>query len=259
MTKPKSFGGLGIRMTRNQNTTLLGKRVWDLIHLANQLWVSILTSKYLREGNLFMAKGRKGSISWNSISKVLEVLEDGFRIKLGDGNMWFWFDAWVVKELLAKRVSWVDIHDIHLKVKEVWVSPEWTFEECLCLALSKPGGINEGRLELDLEIEDNDKWLILPLVGFFIFVLKHRGIGVQEGFPRCETMPKALEHCLFSCIHSWALWLACGVNVARVPSSDVELLTWLRELIHTHGLLMPITMLTIWLAGNKLNFLALGF
>jgi len=127
------------------------------------------------------------------------------------------------------------------------------------LALSKPGGINEGRLELDLEIEDNDKWLILPLVGFFIFVLKHRGIGVQEGFPRCETMPKALEHCLFSCIHSWALWLACGVNVARVPSSDVELLTWLRELIHTHGLLMPITMLTIWLAGNKLNFLALGF
>lgn len=75
-----------------------------------------------------MAKGRKGSISWNSISKVLEVLEDGFRIKLGDGNMWFWFDAWVVKELLAKRVSWVDIHDIHLKVKEVWVSPEWTFE-----------------------------------------------------------------------------------------------------------------------------------
>ena len=128
MTKPKSFGGLGIRMTRNQNTTLLGKRVWDLIHLANQLWVSILTSKYLREGNLFMAKGRKGSISWNSISKVLEALEDGFRIKLGAGNMWFWFDAWVVKELLAKRVSWVDIHDIHLKVKEVWVSPEWTFE-----------------------------------------------------------------------------------------------------------------------------------
>jgi hypothetical protein len=37
LTKLKSQGGLGIRITRNLNIYLLGKHIWDILHQAQRL------------------------------------------------------------------------------------------------------------------------------------------------------------------------------------------------------------------------------
>jgi len=47
ITQPKSRGGLGIRKARASNISILGKHVWELIHNPDNLWVNLLSSKYL--------------------------------------------------------------------------------------------------------------------------------------------------------------------------------------------------------------------
>lgn len=43
ITKPKRHGGLGVRVARHQNIALLGKRIWDLLHEKEKLWVHMLS------------------------------------------------------------------------------------------------------------------------------------------------------------------------------------------------------------------------
>jgi len=77
ITEPKEGGGLRVRVARNHNINILGKLVWDLLHLNNQLWVSLLRDKYFLDENLFMAEGRKGSMTWNAIMKVMKHFQEG--------------------------------------------------------------------------------------------------------------------------------------------------------------------------------------
>lgn len=77
ITEPKEGGGLRVRVARNHNINILGKLVWDLLHLNNQLWVSLLRDKYFLDENLFMTEGRKGSMTWNAIMKVMKHFQEG--------------------------------------------------------------------------------------------------------------------------------------------------------------------------------------
>lgn len=45
--KPKKLGGLGIRPSRLQNTFLLGKLFWNILHSENNLCIPLLEIKYL--------------------------------------------------------------------------------------------------------------------------------------------------------------------------------------------------------------------
>lgn len=125
ITKPCRWGGHGVRMARKQNVALLGKLVWNLFACPDKLWVSLLSDKYLRNGSLLGSKKVKGSTTWNSIIKAWEVLKDGFLMKLGDGDTSFWYKPWLLKESLCEKVWMVDIHDIDLKIKDVFVNGEW--------------------------------------------------------------------------------------------------------------------------------------
>jgi len=49
VSSPKNLGGLGIRTTRETNTSLLGKLVWDMVQSSNKLWVRLLSNKYVGE------------------------------------------------------------------------------------------------------------------------------------------------------------------------------------------------------------------
>jgi hypothetical protein len=43
ITQPRRLGGLGIRIARLQNVSLLGKLVWEILNSPGKLWVKLFT------------------------------------------------------------------------------------------------------------------------------------------------------------------------------------------------------------------------
>lgn len=61
--------------------------------------------------------------------KALSVLEEGFQLKIGEGNTSLWYDPWVLKERLCDIVWAVNIHDVELKINDVFKEGEWKLEQ----------------------------------------------------------------------------------------------------------------------------------
>jgi len=121
ITKPRKLGGQGVRPARLQNTTLLGKLVWSFVQSNKKLCVSILAYKYLKEGNIFLEKAKTDSPIWNAILKTLDVLEDGFAYKIGDGDTNMWFHPWIAKHPHINVVQNISPDQLCLKIKDLWV------------------------------------------------------------------------------------------------------------------------------------------
>ncbi|PNX65320.1 hypothetical protein L195_g054480, partial [Trifolium pratense] len=121
ITKPKKLGGLGIRKAREANTSLLGKLVWNIHKNSDTLWVQVIKHKYLKEELLLTIKKKPGSVTWNAIMKALLALKDGFQFRLGDGKSSFWYTDWSGIGNLANHVLYVDIHDIEIRVRDVFI------------------------------------------------------------------------------------------------------------------------------------------
>ncbi|PNX58728.1 ribonuclease H, partial [Trifolium pratense] len=129
ITQPRRFGGLGVRIARFQNVSLLGKLVWEILHSPDKLWVKLFEERYLKGRLPFNNSVAGGSVVWNSMSKALTVLQDGFTFKIGDGNANFWYDSWVFKEKICSMIPFVAIQDTTVKINEVWSNGKWNLEE----------------------------------------------------------------------------------------------------------------------------------
>ncbi|PNY14872.1 ribonuclease H, partial [Trifolium pratense] len=128
ITQPRRLGGLGVRVSRLQNISLLGKLIWEILNSPDKLWVKLFEEKYLKGRLIFKASVSGGSVIWNSVAKSIQRLRDGFTIKIGDGNSNFWFDPWVFKENLGSMVPFVAIQDTSTKIKDVWYDGSWNFQ-----------------------------------------------------------------------------------------------------------------------------------
>ncbi|KAK2392667.1 hypothetical protein QL285_066003 [Trifolium repens] len=128
VTQPRRYGGLGVRIARGHNVSLLGKLIWEILTSPSKLWVRLFTEKYLKGRNIFNASVTGGSFVWNSVVKTLRLLKDGFSFKIGDGNTNFWFEPWLLKERLSTTVPFVAIQDTNMKVKDVWQNNSWHLE-----------------------------------------------------------------------------------------------------------------------------------
>lgn len=73
-------------------------------------------------------KSKRGSGVWNSILKATDVLKEGFQIKIGDGNTSIWYEPWVFKQWLCELVWAMDIHDLELRIKDIFIDGEWQLE-----------------------------------------------------------------------------------------------------------------------------------
>ncbi|XP_024632727.1 uncharacterized protein [Medicago truncatula] len=123
ITRPKSIGGLGIRSARDANICLLGKLVWDMVQSTNKLWVNLLAKKYSSGTSLLEANvNSNSSPSWFSIIRAKDILKTGYSWRAGAGTSSFWFSNWSSHGYLGSLVPIIDIHDIHLTVKDVLTS-----------------------------------------------------------------------------------------------------------------------------------------
>lgn len=128
ITKQKSYGGLCVHLSREANTTMLGKLVWDIHSGSDKLWVKLLKDKYIIDDSFFCAPKKYGSPVWNSIYKAKEVLRNGNTFMLGNGAFSFCYSSWTSFSKLSGHVAYVDIHDIDLCIKDVIQQGTWNLE-----------------------------------------------------------------------------------------------------------------------------------
>lgn len=86
IARSKKAGGLGVRISRFENTAMLGKLVWDIHQKSNKLWVEVVRSKYLGTNHILDIPSKNGSVTWNAIMKTRDAMREGFVFRLGDGS-----------------------------------------------------------------------------------------------------------------------------------------------------------------------------
>ncbi|KAJ1441912.1 Reverse transcriptase zinc-binding domain [Sesbania bispinosa] len=91
----------------------------------NKIWTNIFENKYLQGKHILDVRKKRGSYIWNSIMKARDELFHGFSFKLGDGASSFWFDNWSTGGALCEKVPFVNTHDLHIQVKDVWNGNNW--------------------------------------------------------------------------------------------------------------------------------------
>lgn len=82
--------------------------------------VEVLTHKYL--GNAFVLTCTPKPNAYptcRSIRKAVMVLRDGFKFRLGSGEIFFLYDAWLEEGPLCQLVDVVNISDTALRVKDL--------------------------------------------------------------------------------------------------------------------------------------------
>ncbi|KAG4401290.1 hypothetical protein AAZX31_07G220500 [Glycine max] len=158
VTKPMTQRGLGVRTARNTNTSLLGKHVWSLLHHQTKPWVALLSHKYLQHGSIFLSREYKRcSYTWLSITKAAELLEPGFRFRVGTGDMPVWYDRWNPNGFLCDMVDYVNIQDFNLTLKDVYENGMWLWNNMATIIPSQvPQEFNS--LFLNSTIADTVIW-----------------------------------------------------------------------------------------------------
>jgi hypothetical protein len=92
----KEFGGLGIINTQFFNEYLMTKWIWKLYKQKDSLWVRLLQTKYMRDGDFFKSNDSNGSQFWKCLHKVKHLFKWGAIHKVGNGaNTQFWNDVWL--------------------------------------------------------------------------------------------------------------------------------------------------------------------
>ncbi|KAK7269022.1 hypothetical protein RIF29_21737 [Crotalaria pallida] len=120
----------------------------------------ILISKYAPQGfNLFNCKS-DGSPTWRAINKAKQMLLSGFRLRVGAGDVSFFFDNWLRDEPLSRTVPWVATQDTALKVKDVWHHGSWHLESLYTILPFevKQEIINSGVM-VNAEVSDCITWI----------------------------------------------------------------------------------------------------
>ena len=95
-----------------------------MVQKTNKLWVNLLSNNYSSDHNFLHATAahRNCSPSWSSIIRAKNVLKSGYTWRAGSGNSSFWYTNWSYLGLLGTQVPFVDIHDLHLTVKDVFTT-----------------------------------------------------------------------------------------------------------------------------------------
>lgn len=160
IAKPKIMGGLGIRTARRTNVCLLGKLVWDMIQHSTKLWVQLLSYKYSTAPHFLLATAHPScSPTLVAIIRSINILSDGFSWRHGNGASSFWFSNWNLTGILATDVPFVDIHDLHLTVKDVLNSPSpHTNILYTMLPPEVANNINNLNAQFNEAIEDSAIW-----------------------------------------------------------------------------------------------------
>ncbi|KAF5469211.1 hypothetical protein F2P56_013300, partial [Juglans regia] len=95
--KPKSLGGLGIRLTSQFNKALMGKLVWHLISNDSSIWKTAILNKYMSTSDWVNVKAKySDSRFWKCIVKLNDFILSSVSIQINNGTATrVWSDPWL--------------------------------------------------------------------------------------------------------------------------------------------------------------------
>lgn len=104
LQKPTDQGGLGIRPSRQANSTFLTKLGWRVLTEPNALWSRVLGSKYCKgrcDLEMFEPKANMSNV-WRWITDNVNTLWNGARVAVNNGrNTLFWDHKWATNQPLC--------------------------------------------------------------------------------------------------------------------------------------------------------------
>ncbi|GAU27562.1 hypothetical protein TSUD_29940 [Trifolium subterraneum] len=178
----------------------------------------------------FNIKVSGGSAISNALAKALNMLRDGFTLKIGDGNSSFWYDPWVIKDKLSSVVPFVDIHDTSLRIRDVW-------DNGMCQ-------LNE----LYTAIPDFVRNAITPLQSCIvsdlpdIWTWNNSSSGIYSSKDAYDWLLNLApcnnisDHCLFLCGDSVDIWNMYGLHSVTSSIQGVDRITWCKQTAKIHSL-----------------------
>lgn len=107
LCKPKCYGGLGFRDLELFNKAMLAKQGWRIINNPSSLLAHVLKGRYFKNCDFMSAKiGWKPSYIWRSLLWGREILEDGIRWRINNGEkVQIYGDNWVPNKPTLKILS----------------------------------------------------------------------------------------------------------------------------------------------------------
>jgi len=103
---PKDQGGLGFRLMKDINLSLITKLGWKLLTDHDNLWVSLFNRKYIKYGNLLACPLSFGSFIGNGIKAILPILTLGAcYIPHFSNQLSVWLSPWIPTLLNFKPIA----------------------------------------------------------------------------------------------------------------------------------------------------------
>ncbi|GAU13776.1 hypothetical protein TSUD_82850 [Trifolium subterraneum] len=124
------------------------------IHLVG--WDKITKPKKL--GGLGIRKARDANTSLLG-KKALSALKEGFHFHLGNDNSSFWYSNWSGNGVIANHVMFVYIHDLEMRVRDVYIDGNWQFNQLYTnLPQEIKEKLNSTTISLNPSINDCYTW-----------------------------------------------------------------------------------------------------
>ncbi|KAA3469211.1 reverse transcriptase [Gossypium australe] len=103
----QGHGGIGFRDLHLFNVALLGRQVWRLLTCKDTLCYELLSAKYFSNVDIFHPKNiDKPSFTWQSISKAVGLLSEGFGWDVSNGrSIYLWKDSWGIEGLSGSSIK----------------------------------------------------------------------------------------------------------------------------------------------------------
>ena len=129
VTTPKWFGGLGIHEARLTNLALLDKLVWNMLYNKDKLWMTVLSHKYMVNMSLWMnKKHNKPSITLRGVQHAITNFAAVYSFHVDSGDSLFWNIDWTQLGSLCQLVSFVNINDSVMCLKDVLDDGRWNLQ-----------------------------------------------------------------------------------------------------------------------------------
>lgn len=98
---------------RQNNEALLMKLGWGILTQPNSLWVTVLKTQYIKDGDALTEVSTRRNVSslWRGICSVWQYVIQGIKWILGDGKIWE--DVWIDDEgpLIHKALTVVPMNE----------------------------------------------------------------------------------------------------------------------------------------------------
>jgi hypothetical protein len=93
---PKDQGGLGFRLMKDINVSLIAKLSWKILVNHDALWIPLFKEKYIKYGTLLSCPLSIGSYIWNGITSVVPLLKSGScYIPHISSSLDIWHSPWI--------------------------------------------------------------------------------------------------------------------------------------------------------------------